>query len=238
MKKQLLIIFLLLLCLSHVCNAGMIIRRFTPEVGGSVILSAELHREDIANNYADKTLTLPVGTSINIGERVVVLCALISTTTTIDSAYDSQSNTYSVDATYMYNGARMAVVSSVLTSPLGASDTITVTVSVTGYSGIDVAVYKITNQTGIEGTTANNGGYGSVITIPGAITISPAVLIGLGNAQSATILTSEWSYSALMNTGGRNVYPMYTTTTAAGAQDPAATLSSSQSWGGVWVAYY
>lgn len=202
----------------------------------TITLSGELCRLFLTSSSLSRVLTIPSGVSIAAGERAVLLLGIHATGQTITSVADSVGNTYTIDKNYVYNNVTTLIASSVLSSPIAAGDTITVTVGTTTYSTVVLFMHKITGETsGVEGAAPEAGAYSALMSIPGTTTHDNAVLVGL--VQDGGVTGADWDYGAGM-TYSKVFTPIYKYAPTAGTYNPNCTVAATTSWGGAWVAYY
>src|SRR5208337_5546008 len=190
--------------------------------------------------------TCSISSNVSVGQRVVVLATNYGNSFSVTGVTDTKGNSYSQMLYYNntnYANSNICIWSAYITTALTAgTDTINVTWnSVSSYNAFAISIVTLNNtaQTGQPDSTAQNNAYGysAGVTIPGTTVSANTVIVGLNNCD-----TFVWTIGpgwTIYDSQNANIYYNFFNRVASssGAQDPAGTGASSQTYSGAWVAF-
>lgn len=179
--------------------------------------------------------------AVATGRRIVVVITWISNTQTLTGVRDDAGNTYSLDSVFVHDtNERTAIVSAPVTTALTTSDDLLFDWNETAFANHSYAVFTLVGTSAIDVSKTANG-YGTSPSGANNTVADKTTCIGLVDYRSTTTTygSSAWTSVGSMHSLALNkrVYYVRKTLTTNGSQNPAGTLSGSESWGINWVAY-
>ena len=200
-----------------------------------------------AGRYAEASdgasTSVTVDATIEQGNTAVVLIGWHSSTQTLTSVTDSQSNTYTIHEDLNHNSnENVAIASAYISTALTSGvDTITATWGSPAYTYRGLVVEGANIQSsGQPDQSATGSGTGTSVSASASTSAANTLCVGAVKYydSSVTYGSSNWTVSgSIFSSGDSQLYVFYTEETTAGSKDPGGTMSASENWGVVWAAF-
>ncbi|MEW5852533.1 MAG: hypothetical protein AB2A00_27350 [Myxococcota bacterium] len=202
-----------------------------------------------STNPAVTTLSITLGTTVPVNNRVVITFAMDDPSGGTITASDSRGNTYSTDLDVRsQNQVRAFMFSANTTTALVPGDTISVTFPSVTAKAMTVAYFSGLAQTGAVDVTTSTTGSGTSVTSNSATTLRAQDLlmglVGVEGPSTETITAGnsfkvEGSYGTNGDGGAGDisVHMLSRQVTATGSYAATGTLSQSRKWAAGMAAY-
>lgn len=179
-------------------------------------------------------------TAIPAGSRAVLVVQWISGTQTIGSISDDSGNTWALDETISSGNENLSIYSAPVTTEIGTGDDVEVNWTNPANTFRWGALYELSGVSGVDVTAEASAGSGTDASVTGTTTSAATVIFGVlkFNSQATTANSFTWTVEAAHDISSvRRSYYYHGTESTAGLKDSGGTISASQAWQGIWVAY-
>lgn len=205
----------------------------------SARFGGEIQRFSVTESAQPQVITLAA--DVSVGNTLVLMEAWSSSSQRMASVSDSRGNTWNLTVSRVCNTTHnIAMAHAYVTHALVAGDTISVTWTSPAYTYRWGMLSYLAGSDGTVDVTANGNSYATSVHVTNTTTVANTLLIGCVQPWGSTTWSgSSWTQIGAMHPYGTplNNYYVYTEAATAGAYDPLGTLSTTDTWQGIWAAF-